>query len=296
MLSISDIKRRVAGIRQTRQITKAMYLISSVKLRKALNRQEQNATYIQKVRSTIKDILLHMGEADHPFLRKNHMGERTAFIVIAGDKGLAGAYNHNVLNTAMREIAAVKDRYIFTVGHVATQFFNRRGYMVDIEFLHTAQDPQLFNAREICDALVDLYEQDMIDNVMIVYTHLVSTFHQEPRVLQILPLDLDSFQDVETESHYTGTIEYEPSVDVVFKSLVSQYVVGLIYATLVQSFACEQSARMRAMDSATENAEKMIGELDQEYRRARQAAITNEIIEIVSGANAVNNTKVVRRG
>lgn len=295
MLSISDIKRRIAGIRQTRQITKAMYLISSVKLRKALNRQEQNATYIQKVRSTIKDILLHTGDVNHPFLRKGTGGERTAFIVIAGDKGLAGAYNHNVLNTALKLITAAKDRYIFTVGHVATQFFNRRGYMVDIEFLHTAQDPQLFNARQICDALVDLYQQNMIDNVSIVYTHLVSTFHQEPRVLEILPLDLKNFQDVETETHYTGTISYEPSPDVVFRSLVDQYIVGLIYATLVQSFACEQSARMRAMDSATENAEKMIANLDQEYRRARQAAITNEIIEIVSGANAVNNAKAVRR-
>ena len=290
MQNISDIKRRIKGIQQTRQITKAMYLISSVKLRKALNRYEKNATYIDKLRATMKDILLHAGDITHPFLQPRPEA-RTAYIIIAGDKGLAGAYNHNVLSTALKLVQGTPDHFIFTVGHVATQFFNRKGHMVDIEFLHTAQDPQMGNARMIAESLVDLYRQDLIDRISIVYTHMYSTFHQEPRVLTLLPLDIENFKDVQTETQYSGSMLYEPSLDSVFQSLVEQYVDGLVYATLVQSYASEQSARMRAMDSATDNANKMIDQLDQEFRRARQAAITNEIIEIVSGTNSVRNTR-----
>jgi F-type H+-transporting ATPase subunit gamma len=290
MQSISDIKRRIHSIQQTRQITKAMYLISTVKLRKALNRYEKNAKYIEKIRSTMKDILIHSGEIEHSYMQPRK-GKRTAYIVIAGDKGLAGAYNHNVLNTALKLMKETPESFVFTVGHIATQFFNRKGHMVDIEFLHTAQDPQLFNARMIAESLVDLYEQNLIDKIIVVYTHVISTFSQQPRMVPLLPLDLGSFEDVEPETQYSGTMLYEPSPDIVFKSLVEQYLVGLIYATLVQSYASEQSARMRAMDSATENAEKMIENLNQDFRRARQAAITNEIIELVSGTNTVRNAR-----
>lgn len=288
MQSISDIKRRIKSIQQTKQITKAMYLISTVKLRKALSRYEKNAKYIEKIRATIKDILLHRGEIEHPFLQKRE-GQRTAFIVVAGDKGLAGAYNHNVLNTAMKLIRETPKNFVFTVGHVATQYFNRKGNPVDIEFLHTAQDPQLYNARAIAESLVDLYNQDLIDKVVIVYTRVVSTFTQQPQVLPLLPLDLGSFEDIEPEYKYAGEMLYDPSPDAVFATLVEQYLIGLVYATLVQSYASEQSARMRAMDSATQNAEEMIEDLNQDFRRARQAAITNEIIELVSGTNAVRN-------
>lgn len=290
MQSISDIKRRIGSIEQTKQITRAMYLISTVKLRKALTRYEKNATYIEKLRATMKDIMLHKGDVEHLFLQKR-LGSRTAYIVIAGDKGLAGAYNHNVLNLALSRIKQTQERFIFTIGRVATQFFQHKGYTVDIEFLNTAQDPQIYNARQIAETLVDLYRQNMVDRMVIVYTHMVSTFTQQPRVLPLLPLDLESLVDVETETNYTSGMVYEPSIDEVFTSLVEQYVVGLVYAALVQSYASEQSARMRAMDSSTENAQTMIDNLQKEYRRARQAAITNEIIEIVSGTNAVRKKK-----
>jgi F-type H+-transporting ATPase subunit gamma len=290
MQSISDIKRRIHSIQQTRQITKAMYLISTVKLRKALSRYEKNTKYIEKIRAVMKDILLHSGEIEHPYLAQRS-GQRTAFVVIAGDKGLAGAYNHNVLNMAMKMIDEADERYIFTIGHVATQFFNRKGHMVDIEFLHTAQDPQLFNARMIAESLVDLYRQNYIDRIVVVYTHVISTFTQQPRSITLLPLNPGSFEDVEPEVQYRGSMLYEPSPEIVFNTLVEQYLIGLVYAALVQSYASEQSARMRAMDSATGNAEEMIEDLNQEFRRARQAAITNEIIEIVSGANTVRKAR-----
>ncbi len=290
MQSISDIKRRIRSIQQTRQITKAMYLISTVKLRKALNRYEKNSKYIDKIRATMKDILIHAGEIHHPFLEQRS-GHRTAYLVIAGDKGLAGAYNHNVLSEALRQINQTQETYVFTIGHVATQFLNHKGHDVDIEFLHTAQDPQMYNARAIADTLADMYEQDLVDRIAVVYTHMYSTFSQHPRTLTLLPMDLESLNDVEAEFEYRGTVIYEPSPEDVYRNLVGQYLVGMLYAVLVQAYASEQSARMRAMDSATENAEKMMDDLNQEFRRARQAAITNEIIEIVSGTNTVRNAQ-----
>ncbi|MDD3243806.1 MAG: ATP synthase F1 subunit gamma [Eubacteriales bacterium] len=289
MQNMSDIKRRIDSIGQTRQITKAMHLISSVKMRKAVDRYEANALYIDRIRTTIKDILLHCGNIEHPFLEQRD-GGRIAYLVIAGDKGMCGAYNHNVLKLAQERIEGAKQSFVFTVGHMATEYFNHRHRMVDVEFLHTAQDPALYNARQISEVLVDLYSQGMIDGIEIVFTHMKSTLLQEPQALTLLPLGLETLKDAKLESDFSGTVQYEPSPAVVFDTLVPQYVIGVVYATLVQAFASEQCARMRAMSSATDNADEMIGRLQMEYRRARQAAITNEINEIMGGTNAVRRT------
>lgn len=293
MQNMNDIKHRIQSIAQTRQITKAMHLISTVKMRKAVNRYEANSLYIDKIRSTIKDILLHCGEINHPFL-EHRPGKRTAYLVIAGDKGMCGAYNHNILKLAMEHISQPGQDNIFTVGHMATEFFHRRHLMVDIEFLHTAQDPALYNARQIAEVLIDLYTQNLIDRVEIIFTRMISTLNQAPQALTLLPLGLDTLADVTTESEYSGTVIYEPSPEIVFDTLVPQYVTGVVYATLVQAFASEQSARMRAMSSATDNADDMIEQLQIDYRRARQAAITNEINEIIGGTNAVQSAARAR--
>lgn len=286
MQNMSEIKHRIDTIGQTRQITKAMQLISSVKMHKAVERFEANALYIDRVRAIIKDILVHQGEIQHPFLSRRE-GNRTAYLVIAGDKGMCGAYNHNVLRLADDQIAQTGEEYIFTVGHMATDYFNRHGMMVDIEFLHTAQDPALYNARQISEVLIDLYSQNLIDRVVIIFTRMISTLRQSPVSLPVLPLSLETLADAALESQYRGAMIYEPSAEAVFDTLVPEYVTGIVYAVLVQSFASEQCARMRAMSSATDNADDMIAKLQMEYRRARQAAITNELIEIVSGTNAV---------
>jgi F-type H+-transporting ATPase subunit gamma len=285
MINMNEIKNRIGAISQTRKITKAMHLISTVKMRNALEKQAQNKTYIDKIRAIIKDILYYSHGIEHPFLNENP-GDRTAFIVIAGDKGLCGPYNHNILNMAVREMEGIEEKYIFTVGHMATSFFNRKNYMVDIEFLHTAQNPQLENARQIAEVIIDLYNQKLIDRVKIIYTHLITTLTQETRSLELLPLARHAFDDVELEHKFSGTFEYDPSPTVVFDDLVPQYIIGVIYAALVQAFASEQSNRMRAMESATDNADKIITRLNHDYTRARQRAITEEITEIINGANA----------
>ncbi len=285
MINMHEIKNRIGAISQTRKITKAMHLISTVKMRNALEKQAKNKTYIDKIRSIIKDILVYSEDIEHPFLNENP-GDRTAYIVIAGDKGLCGPYNHNVLNLAVSEMEGIEEKYIFTVGHMATSFFNRKNYMVDIEFLHTAQNPQLENARQIAEVIIDLYNQKLIDRVKIIYTHLITTISQETRVLELLPLSRKGFEDVELEHKFSGTFQYDPSPKIVFDDLVPQYIIGVIFAALVQAYASEQSNRMTAMESATDNADKIITRLNHDYTRARQSAITNEITEIINGANA----------
>jgi len=286
MENMSDIKYRIRSIGQTRQITKAMHLISIAKVKKALSRYEANATYFQKVRSTLKDILVHTHDIHHPFL-EHRPGGRAAYIVITGDKGLAGGYNHNVLQKAVQHMDEKEEKYIFTVGQIGREFFARRNYMVDVEFLHIAQNPSLFNARAIAYDIIELYKEHLMDEVFVVYTRMISTMHQEPQVIKLLPVETSDFEDVSLETTYRGDILYEPSPKAVFDLLIPQYVVGLLYATLVQSFASEHSARMRAMDSATRNADKMISDLRMDYNRARQAAITQEIAEIMGGTGAL---------
>lgn len=285
-MNITEIKSRISSIEQTRKITKAMHLISTVKMRKALAKLETNATYLDRLRMTIKDILVHSGDIKHPFLKECD-GQRTAFIVVAGDKGLAGPFNYNVLNMAIKHMENVEERYLFTIGHMATSFFNRKKYMVDIEFLHTAQNPELYHARQISEVLMDLYEQNHVDRIEIIYTHLISTISQEPRAITILPIELDYYEDVKIESNFSGTFQYDPSPKSVFDTIVPQYLIGIIYSVLVQSYASEQCCRMTAMDSATQNADDIIKELKLKYSRARQAAVTNEMIEITNATNAV---------
>ncbi|MEX1376948.1 MAG: ATP synthase F1 subunit gamma [Eubacteriales bacterium] len=285
-MNITEIKNRISSIQQTRKITKAMHLISTVKMRKALSKLEKNATYLERLRMTIKDILTHSGDIEHPFIQDCN-GARTAFIVVAGDKGLAGPFNYNVLNMAIKHMENVEERYLFTIGHMATSFFNRKNYMVDIEFLHTAQNPELYHARQISEVLIDLFVQGHVDKIEIIYTHLISTISQEPRAITILPIDLDFFEDVKVDSAFSGTFQYDPSPKSVFDILVPQYLIGVIYSVLVQSYASEQCSRMSAMDSATQNADDMIKDLSLVYSRARQAAVTNEMLEVANATNAV---------
>ncbi len=285
-MNTTEIKNRTSSIEQTRKITKAMHLISTVKMRKALSKLEKNAAYLERLRMTIKDILSHSGDIEHPFIC-DCQGDRTAFVVVAGDKGLAGPFNYNILNMAINHMEGVDEKYIFTIGHMATSFFNRKNYMVDIEFLHTAQNPELYHARQISEVLIDLFVQGHVDKIEIIYTHLISTLSQEPRAITILPMDLDYFEDVGDERTFSGTFQYDPSPKSVFDTLVPQYIIGIIYSVLVQSYASEQCSRMTAMDNATQNADDIIKNLKIKYSRARQSAVTNEMIEVANATNAV---------
>jgi len=287
MASMSDIRHSIRSISDMEQITRAMHLISTSKMRKAVAKYETNHTHFVRVRTTMKDILQHSHDLSHPYVGENE-GGKAAYVVIAADKGLCGGYNHNVLNLAHKEIQKSAERYILTVGQEARVFFERKGFTIDVEFLHVAQNPSLYYARGITEDLLELFDNGIMNEVYVVYTHFISVMRQEPRVLKLLPLSMSNFVDVSAEAQYSAEMHYHPSPKEVFDTLVPQFIIGLVYGCLVSSLASEQCARMIAMESATNNAEERIGDLTMQYNRARQAAITAEISEIIGALEALS--------
>lgn len=284
MQNIVDIKTRSKSVKETSQITKAMELISVSKLRKANIKYDNNQYYFHKVRATMKDILQHSDcDANHPYFKQDE-GEKTAYIIIASDKGLAGDYNHRILKLAMEEIKYKQEKYIFTIGQMARDFFVSKDIIPDVEFLHCAQDPTLEDARRITEDLVYLYESNHIDSVKIIYTQMEGKSTVHPRILHLLPIHLEDFLDVKSESAYTTLLDIQPSPKDVFNILVPQYVLGIVYSCLIQAVSCEHYERIKTMHNATKNANELIKKLDLEYNRARQDAITTEIAEISSSA------------
>ena len=285
MLSVADIRHRIRSVQDTRQITKAMELISISKMKKATRRYENNLVYFQKVRQTIKDILTHSKDVRHPYMLHRE-GRRTAYVVIAGDKGMAGGYNKNVLERAWAHMQSRPDceKYVFTIGQKAREFFERRNVQIDIDFLHATYDPKLADARRITTDIIELYRKNLMDEVLVVFTKMKSPVSQTPMIIKLLPLDLHDLDDIYLDTEYSGEIAYDPSPKAVLDVLVPQYIVGLMYATLVQAAACEHSARMLAMGTANKNADEMLETLSLDFNRARQSAITTSINEISSAS------------
>ena len=291
MANMTEIRSRMKSIQETMKITNAMYLISSTKLRKAREKLDATAPYFELLQSTIKDILFHSPDINHTFFdqRKKIKPEdkKRGYVVMTADKGMAGAYNHNVLKLAQERLAQGNDNTLFVIGQMGRKYFTKKNVRIDMEFLYTAQDPSMWRARNIAETLVDLYRKEKMDEIYIIYTKMVTPLKAEPEIIQILPLKRQSFEEMNVElEKYHKIADYSPSPKVVMDHLVPNYVKGLIYGALVESFSSEQNARMMAMQGATESAKDMIRELSLLYNRARQAAITQEITEIVSGAKA----------
>lgn len=285
MRSLADVKNSMRAISDTSKITSAMKLISTSKMQKAIQRYDANLLYFNRVRSAIKDILVHSHELHHTFLEKNEKGH-PAYIVIAADKGLCGAYNHNILNFAS-DFMTPGEKFVITIGQEARAFFERKNIPIDVEYLHISQNPTLYEARNLADDLSKMYKNSEMNEVYLLYTRYYSSVKQIPTALKLLPVELSSFADIETEVDYENEMNYHPSPRKVFDVLVPQYIIGLIYGALVQAFASENSARMMAMDSSSKNAAEMLGKLSIELNRARQQAITMEITEIVGAMEAL---------
>ncbi len=294
MANMREIKLRIKSVKQTRQITKAMKLISAAKLKKARQQLEQTVPFFDKVKSTIADIIIHSGMIENVFfdLRNEKSGRKKGFIVITGDKGLAGGYNSNIIKLAESRLKDAPQSLLFIAGHVGRSHFSRKGYNVYQDFDYAVQNPTVFRAREIAEMLLDLFGKGELDEVYLIYTKMVSTIKLEPQVMKLLPLDPGAFRadlgiSENTAIKIDESLSYEPSSKAVFDVLVPKYVKGVVYGALVEAFTSEQSARMTAMDNATANADEMLHSLNLYYNRARQAAITQEISEIVGGAAAL---------
>ena len=288
MESIKEIRTHIDSVQQTLKITNAMYLISSSKLRKARRQLTDVQPYFEKITRTISDILHRTAGVDHVYFdtRPGHP-HKVGYIVITGDKGLAGAYNHNVLRLVEEEMAKVEDPTLFLIGQAGRNYFQHKGVNIDGEFMYTAQDPTVYRAREIGDTFIELFRKGHLDEVYVVYTEMVTPMQMEPKMVKLLPLDRDAFPWTPRRSadgSERHEVTYVPSPEHVLNHIVPSYLKGLLFGTLVESFCSEQNARMNAMDTATDNARSLLKELSLHYNRARQTAITQEITEIVGGA------------
>ena len=294
MAGITEIRGRMRSIQQTLKITNAMYLISSAKVKKARKQLQEVEPYFDRLAKTILDIFRHSPQLQHRYIEGHHKPKeerKTGFVVITGDKGLAGAYNHNVLKLAESYLARKQDSTLFLIGQMGRHYFEKKNIPIDAEFMYTAQDPTLDRAQDICDTLVDLYERGALDEIYLVFTHSYSAMRMEPEIIKLLPLDsamLSARRGLSEADQYRDVVRYEPSPEAVLDVLVPGVIRGYIFAALVESFCSEQSSRMSAMDSASESARDMLKTLSLEFNRARQGAITQEITEIAGGAEALN--------
>ena len=294
MAGITEIRGRMRSIQQTLKITNAMYLISSAKVKKARKQLQEVEPYFDRLAKTILDIFRHSPQLQHRYIEGHHKPKeerKTGFVVITGDKGLAGAYNHNVLKLAESYLARKQDSTLFLIGQMGRHYFEKKNIPIDAEFMYTAQDPTLDRAQDICDTLVDLYERGALDEIYLVFTHSYSAMRMEPEIIKLLPLDramLSARRGLSEADQYRDVVRYEPSPEAVLDVLVPGVIRGDIFAALVESFCSEQSSRMSAMDSASESARDMLKTLSLEFNRARQGAITQEITEIAGGAEALN--------
>ncbi|RKD31534.1 ATP synthase F1 subunit gamma [Thermohalobacter berrensis] len=278
-----DIKRRINSVSNTKQITKAMELVSSAKLRRARERLEKTRPYFNTIVRSIREILSSTSGIKHPFLEERDIKKR-AFIVITADRGLCGGYNNNIIRLATEKIENINNTIMVPVGTKARDYFKRRGYEIAEEFTHISEKPKFSDAQKIGELVIKLYREEKVDEVNLVYTHFKSTISQDPTVMRLLPVEgLRNGEDKKK----TAIIEYEPSPEEVLDYLIPKYIESTIYGALVEASASEQAARRVAMENATDNAEEMIDKLTLSYNRARQASITQEISEIVGGAEAL---------
>ncbi len=291
MAGMKEIRDHIKSVEQTLKITNAMYLISSSNLRKARKQLHDVEPYFQKIETTISDILHHSPEIDHPFFDKRPLippeQRKVGYVVITGDKGLAGAYNHNILKMAEEHMAKTPSFGLFVVGQAGRNYFTERGIPIDGEFLYTAQDPNMGRARDMAETLTDLFQQGELDEVHVLFTKMVNSFRLEPTDYKILPLDPDVFPVYQRDRDgYRRDVVYIPSVRAVMDRLVPGYLNGVLFGAMVESYCSEQNARMTAMKSSSDAAGDMLKDLGLSYNRARQAAITQEITEVVGGAQA----------
>ena len=280
-VGMKDIKRRIKSVESTMQITKAMELVASSKLRKAKEKVENSRPYFNTLYDTMRKISRSTKGLKSQFTVERDTGKK-GYIVVAGDRGLAGGYNSNVLKTAVSHMDNQKYPVI-AVGKKSMDFFNKRGYPLHGKFSSGAESIDVAEIHQISEEAIALYKSGEIDELYIVFTKFVSTLTQEPQIIKLLPLKFDD----EGAAAKSSLTVYEPSPEGVFDYLVPKYIDGIIFGAIVESFASEQGARRTAMESATDNAEEMIGSLQLKYNRARQATITQEISEIVAGAEAL---------
>ena len=293
MANTKEIKDRIHSIEDTMKITNAMYMISSSKMKRAKKELAATMPYFFRIRGELTRILRHVPDVEHPLfdLRGDIPKEqrKVGIIVITGDKGLAGAYNHNVLKKAEEMMKQPGIYKLFVLGIVGRMYFSKKNVDVDDDpnFLYTVQKPTLHQARVIAERILDDFQKEDLDEIQVIYSELENAVTVEAKTEQLLPLKKAAFDTSKIPADlYHEEIVMNPSPREVLSYIIPNYITGVLFGTLVESYASENNARMMAMESSTNNAKDMLKDLEIEFNRARQAAITQEITEVIGGARA----------
>lgn len=295
MASMRDIKRRRESIQSTGQITKAMKLVSTVKLQRAKSRAENSKPYFDHMYEAVTSMLRKSGNITHPYLTGNTDTDtkKKAIIVITSNRGLAGGYNANIIKMVKNSGIKKEDAVIYAIGRKGKDSLQRLGYEIAKDYSEVINDPMFKDAVEIGSDVLDAFSKGEISEIYLAYTVFKNTVTQIPTFLKILPVDANT-EETGTSSSPEDQVDqltmmnYEPEPDEALTLIIPKYINSLIYGGLVESLASENGARMQAMDSATNNASDMISDLELTYNRARQGSITQEITEIIAGANAIS--------
>lgn len=286
---MNDIKRRIKSVTSTKQITKAMEMVATAKLKRARNKLEGSKPYFNTILNSITEIMTHTNEVRHPFVEKREVN-KTLYILITGDRGLAGGYNSNICKLLEQDIKKKENSLLITIGTKGRDYFKNRDFEILKSYTGVSETPSLEIAMEIGKHIVSMYKNKEIDEIYILYTEFKSTISYEPKMLRLLPISIDSKKQENKidENEYPIIFRYEPSPEAVLEYLIPKYLDSVIYGACIESSASESGSRRVAMESATDNAQEMIEDLQLIYNRARQASITQEISEIVAGADALN--------
>lgn len=284
MATMRAIKNRRESIKSTQQITNAMKLVATVKLQKSKSRAENTKPYFEHMYKTVSSILSKTMNTDHPYLKGSEC-KRKAVIAITSNRGLAGGYNSNIVKLVMGNGIDLAEDVIYAVGHKGRDAFIRKGCRNVIDYSECIEEPEYGDAQVLGEELLKAYADGAIGEIYIAYTSFINTVVHEPKLVRLLPVDASAFEENNESDNIP--MNYEPSEGEALNMLIPKYVYSIIYGAFMESVASENGARMQAMDSATNNAEEMIDKLTVQYNRARQGAITQELTEIIAGANAI---------
>ncbi|MDR0519020.1 MAG: ATP synthase F1 subunit gamma [Clostridiales Family XIII bacterium] len=285
--NIQDIKKRVKSITGIEHITNAMKLVSVAKLRRARSTLDRTRAYFHSVTESIEDIFHGTDEIPSRYLRtdKDAAAKSPCYVVITSNRGLAGSFNSNIIKKAEAEMRGAPMAGVVAIGGRGRDYFRRRGYEILGEHVRPPEHISFVETHEITKPIIDLYDEGKVDEIVLVYTAFRSAVEQRVNSVRLLPIEIEPDPDAPTGNKY---VEYDPSAAEVFDYLVPKYAEMMIYQAIVESATCEHAARHMAMENATENARQMIADLNLFYNRARQDAITRQIIEVVGGAEALD--------
>ena len=289
MASMRDIKRRRTSIQSTQQITKAMKLVSTVKLQKARSRAEDSKAYFNCMYQTMTSLLAKAGNLDHPYVKSNGC-EKKAIVVVTSNRGLAGGYNSNIVRLITGSDFKKEDVRIYAVGGKGLELLKHRGYEVVADYSEIIEEPVYDDAKVVATRLLDDFAKGEIGEIYLAYTFFKNTVSHIPTLMKVLPVEAQEAEEGEEEANAVDKItpmNFEPEEEEAVRLLVPKYISSILYGAFIEAVASENGARMQAMDSATSNAEEMINDLELKYNRARQGAITQELTEIIAGAEAI---------